>query len=101
MEDFAAVKNNDELQQSPEKPEISIAGNGQVQDAVRPDKLNLLVQVAEDVETESLGRIGGRHARNFEARCQDKKRKCAEDPGSHRFRVMRKVGEGVGYECMG
>jgi len=41
MQNFAAVKNNHELEQCAEEPEVSIAGNGEVQDPVWPDELDL------------------------------------------------------------
>jgi len=60
MQDFTAVKTITNCSRRPEKPEIGIAGNSQMQHAVRPDELNLFVQVAEDVEAEFLeGSAGG------------------------------------------
>ena len=41
MQDFTAVENNHELEQCAEKPEIGIASDGQMQDPIRADKLNL------------------------------------------------------------
>src|SRR5260370_15019785 len=63
VQDFTAVENNNELQQRAEKPEVSIAGNGQVQDPVWPDELDLFLQVTKYIETECPGRVSVRHPR--------------------------------------
>jgi hypothetical protein len=50
VQNFAAVKDNHELEQRAEEPEVSIAHDGEVQSAVWPDDLNLLYQIAKNVE---------------------------------------------------
>ena len=76
---LAAIKDNHELQQRAEKPEVGIANDGEVQSAIRPDDLNLLDQIAKNVEAELPGRVGGRNARDREARCQTKQSASAKE----------------------
>src|SRR5580658_1749290 len=67
VQNFAAVKDNHELQQGAEKPEVGIADDGQMKRPVGPNDLDLLEQVAKNVEAEFSGRIGGGNARDREA----------------------------------
>src|SRR5580704_14273052 len=79
VQDFTAVKDNHELEQRAEKPEVGIADDCKVQCAIWPDNLNLLDQIAEDVEPEFPGRVGGRNAGNGETRCQTDQRASTKD----------------------
>src|SRR5580693_3223283 len=67
VQNFAAVKDNHELEQCAEKPEIGIAHDGEVQRAIRPDDLNLFEQIAKNVEAKFPGWVGGGNARDREA----------------------------------
>src|SRR2546430_2572638 len=67
VQDFSPVKHNHELQQGSQKPEISIANDGQMQYAIGAHELKLFLQVAKNIEAEFLRRVRGRHFGNCKA----------------------------------
>src|SRR5262249_43192374 len=66
VQDFSSIKNNHELKQRTQKPEIRVAHDSQVQYAIRAHELILSFQIAKKVETKFLGRIRHRHFGNRE-----------------------------------
>jgi hypothetical protein len=62
VHDFAPVKNNYELQQSAQKPEVSVPNDRQFQCAVRPHQAPLRAQISKNVQSKFLRRVASRHA---------------------------------------
>jgi hypothetical protein len=93
MQNLASVKDDHELQQGAEKPEIGIAYDGEVQGSVRPDDSNLLYEIAENVEAEFPGRVGGRNMRNREARRQTDKSASSKDESSKNLPSVKRLGQ--------
>src|SRR5580704_12536891 len=93
MQDFAAVKDNHELEQRAEKPKVGIADDGEMQRAIRSDNADLLEQIAENVEAKFPGRIGGRNARDRETSRQPNQSASAENEASIKFSSMKALSQ--------
>ena len=93
MQNFASVKDNYKLQQRSKKPEVGVTGDRQVQNPVRPDNLDLLLEVTENIELEFPGRVGRGNAGYPEARREAKQRACAKDQSADCLSPMKALSQ--------
>src|SRR5439155_18844484 len=85
MKNFAAVENNDELQQRAKKPEVGVADDRKFQSAVRTHQAPLRSEIGKNVEAEFLGWITHWHARDQQAGEQPKQRETGKNRAGDGF----------------